>query len=261
MEAEERAIPRNGSGTYAVPTSFTTGTTISSADVNGNFSDMGAEITNSLARDGQSGMTGQFKASNGTASAPSMTFGADSDTGYFRKDANTIGVAAGGAEVGSIGPAGFATAAGDPMTAFPSGTAMLFVQTAAPTGWTKSVTHDNKALRVVSGTASSGGTTAFTSVFGARTISQANLPNVNLSSGSLSASSSTSVSVSNGGNRVTNGGSGVSAGTGGATWSSGNVTATATTTTTISGTVPLGGSGMAVDFAVQYVDGVICIKD
>jgi hypothetical protein len=43
----------------------------------------------------------------------------------------------------------------------PSGTAMLFAQTAAPTGWTKSTTHNDKALRVVSGTASSGGTNSF----------------------------------------------------------------------------------------------------
>lgn len=50
-------------------------------------------------------------------------------------------------------------------SAFPTGTVMLFAQTAAPTGWTKSTTHDNKALRVVSGTASSGGTVAFTTAF------------------------------------------------------------------------------------------------
>lgn len=49
----------------------------------------------------------------------------------------------------------------------PSGTVMLFVQTAAPTGWTKSTAHDNKALRVVSGTAGSGGTVAFTTAFSA----------------------------------------------------------------------------------------------
>lgn len=48
---------------------------------------------------------------------------------------------------------------------FPTGTLMLFQQTAAPTGWTKQTTHDNKALRVVSGTASSGGTSAFSTVF------------------------------------------------------------------------------------------------
>jgi len=50
-----------------------------------------------------------------------------------------------------------------------SGTLMLFQQTSAPTGWTKQTTHNNKALRVVSGTASSGGTTAFTTVFASRT--------------------------------------------------------------------------------------------
>ena len=38
-------------------------------------------------------------------------------------------------------------------SAFPAGTLMLFQQTAAPTGWTKQTTHDNKALRVVSGVA------------------------------------------------------------------------------------------------------------
>lgn len=52
---------------------------------------------------------------------------------------------------------------------FPSGTAMLFAQTAAPTGWTKSTTHNDKALRVVSGTASSGGSTAFSAAFASRT--------------------------------------------------------------------------------------------
>lgn len=49
---------------------------------------------------------------------------------------------------------------------FPSGTLMLFQQTAAPTGWTKQSTHNDKGLRVVSGTASSGGSTNFSTVFG-----------------------------------------------------------------------------------------------
>ena len=47
---------------------------------------------------------------------------------------------------------------------FAPGTVMLFVQTAAPTGWTKSTTHDNKALRVVSGSVTTGGTQNFTAV-------------------------------------------------------------------------------------------------
>lgn len=57
-----------------------------------------------------------------------------------------------------------ASASGNPI---PTGTKMLFVQTAAPTGWTKDTTHNDKALRVVSGTAGSGGTGAFSTVFSA----------------------------------------------------------------------------------------------
>lgn len=61
---------------------------------------------------------------------------------------------------------GRVTAASDTsVQPFVSGTLMLFQQTSAPTGWTKQTTHDNKALRVVSGTATSGGTTPFSSVF------------------------------------------------------------------------------------------------
>lgn len=58
-------------------------------------------------------------------------------------------------------PAGFGA-----LPAMAAGTAMLFVQTTPPTGWTKSVTHNDKMLRIVSGTAGSGGTVAFSTVFG-----------------------------------------------------------------------------------------------
>jgi hypothetical protein len=54
---------------------------------------------------------------------------------------------------------------------FPAGTLMLFQQTAAPTGWTKQTTHNDKALRVVSGTASSGGSVGFTTAFGTPSVS------------------------------------------------------------------------------------------
>lgn len=67
----------------------------------------------------------------------------------------------------------------------PSGTKQLFVQTAAPTGWTKDTTHDNKALRIVSGTAGSGGSDAFTTTFGsgkttaAHTLTTSQMPSHN----------------------------------------------------------------------------------
>jgi hypothetical protein len=53
---------------------------------------------------------------------------------------------------------------------FPSGTVMLFAQTNAPTGFTKNTTTgDNSALRVVTGTASTGGSVAFTTAFASQT--------------------------------------------------------------------------------------------
>lgn len=47
----------------------------------------------------------------------------------------------------------------------PTGTKMLFAQSAAPTGWTKDTTHNDKTIRVVTGTASSGGSNSFSSAF------------------------------------------------------------------------------------------------
>lgn len=46
-----------------------------------------------------------------------------------------------------------------------AGTRMLFQQSSAPTGWTKITDHDNKALRVVSGSAGTGGANSFTAAF------------------------------------------------------------------------------------------------
>ena len=50
--------------------------------------------------------------------------------------------------------------------------ALTFFMASAPTGWAQVTTHNDKALRVVSGTgAGSGGTTAFSSAFASKTIS------------------------------------------------------------------------------------------
>jgi hypothetical protein len=46
---------------------------------------------------------------------------------------------------------------------------MLFGQTAAPTGFTKLTDQDNAALRVVSGTASTGGSVNFSTAFASQT--------------------------------------------------------------------------------------------
>jgi len=135
----------------------------------------------------------------------------------------------------------------------PAGTTMLFVQTSAPTGWTKSTTHDNKALRVVSGAASSGGTTAFTSVFTSRTITTANMPthtHTVTDPGHTHTAGIYSILLNGAGGSTLNTGSGFN-----------TVTAAATNSSTTGITNQNAGSGTAMDFAVQYVDVIIATKD
>ena len=93
-------MARNGAGTYSKVNTFVAGTTITAADHNENWDDIAAEITNSLALDGQSAMTGQFKAANGSAVAPSVGFSSDTDTGLYRRGANELGFATAGTAAG-----------------------------------------------------------------------------------------------------------------------------------------------------------------
>lgn len=151
--------------------------------------------------------------------------------------------------------------------AFPAGTAMLFIQTAAPTGWTKSTTHDNKALRIVSGTAGSGGSTAFTSVFGSRTpsgsvdasglsagattLSTAQMPSHthNLHNSAYVGGAAVGWSPSSGQNIGPSDIGTWTLATGGGGSHSHSMSGSATFT------------GTAMDFAVQYVDAIIATKN
>lgn len=78
-------MPRDGFGAYSVPNTFLPNTIMSATAVNANFTDAGSELTNSLARDGQSAMSGQLKLYEGTATAsvlPGLAFGLDLNTGF-----------------------------------------------------------------------------------------------------------------------------------------------------------------------------------
>ena len=69
---------------------------------------------------------------------------------------------------------------------FTSGTVMLFAQTAAPTGWTKDTTnYNNHGLRIVTGTASTGGSVDFTTAFASQSVS--GTVSVSASTGAVSA--------------------------------------------------------------------------
>lgn len=152
----------------------------------------------------------------------------------------------------------------------PSGSYMIFVQTAAPTGWTKQTTHDNKALRIVSGTASSGGSVAFTSAFASQGIS-----------GTVSSATSTGTV---GGTTLTvaqipshnHGGANVNANAGYGADTQYNPDDDILNTANGTGYTGGGGShthsltmnahnhtftGNAVNLAVQYVDAIIAKKD
>jgi len=141
---------------------------------------------------------------------------------------------------------------------FPTGTLMLFQQTAAPTGWTKQTTHNNKALRVVSGTASSGGTNSFTSVFVDQT------PTITLSG--LSASATTlalSQIASHAHNTYGGAGTGYNYG-----FSEGTTGASYFGTTDSQGgggshthSVSGSASSSTITLAVQYVDLIIASKN
>lgn len=130
----------------------------------------------------------------------------------------------------------------------PAGTTMTFVQSAAPTGWTKSTTHDNKALRVVSGSASSGGSVAFTTAFSAARALQGSTDGHTLTIAEIPAHTHSQEIMVVGSNFAL--GAQYNTGTG-TTGSAGGGGAHSHT---------LAGSG-SVNLAVQYVDVIIAVKD
>lgn len=143
---------------------------------------------------------------------------------------------------------------------FPTGTLMLFQQTAAPTGWTKQTTHNDKALRVVSGTASSGGTSAFTTVFTNQT------PTINtsgLSAGATTLSTTQIPSHTHSYTRPTSTINFLVSGCGGAGTVSNNAQTTGGTGGGGSHTHGISGSATssAITLNVQYVDLIIASKN
>jgi microcystin-dependent protein len=99
-------MSRNGSGVYTKVNTFVSGNSITAAGHNQNFDDIATELTNSVAADGQTTMTGPLKASSGTAAAPSHTFGSDVNTGAYRIGSDNYGIAVGGTKIVDVATTG-----------------------------------------------------------------------------------------------------------------------------------------------------------
>lgn len=258
-------MSRSATGVYTLPiAAFLPGGVIKSSDHNDNYSDIATALTQSLATTGVSSMTGPVKAAAGSSAAPSYAFASDTATGLYLSGSHqismthngsvkTVFASDGGVTVagdltaaGDLTVAGAATVAGDPVTAFPSGTVMLFRQAAAPTGWTKVTTYNNYALRIVSGTPSSGGTVAFSDLFNA---SVTNLAQHN--------HGVTDPGHNHGTLALKNNGQAIPVEGGGSVGYTTYYTSTETTGISINNS----GSGATTTFAVKYVDAVFCQKD
>ncbi len=84
-------MPFNGSGTFTIVNTFVPNTTILSAAVNQNFSDIATGLSDCLTRDGQAGMSAAFKAIGGALGSPGISFSADATAGLYL---NTTGIVA-----------------------------------------------------------------------------------------------------------------------------------------------------------------------
>lgn len=107
-------MPRNGTGTYALPKPpFQPQTAISSADVNADLADIANALTGSIARDGQAGMTGVLP-----LAASGFIYSNDDDTGIFRSNSNEQTIKCGGQNVLVVKTDGVYTGAGAEISSF-----------------------------------------------------------------------------------------------------------------------------------------------
>ena len=155
---------------------------------------------------------------------------------------------------------------------FASGTRMIFHQTAAPTGWTKDTSHNDKALRITSGTVGTGGTVAFETAFASQTPSGSVSTSVSgtVANHTLTTSQIPSHSHSMGENsRVQLGydngtaysGKWTSNAHGNITYSTQNTGGGGAHNHGWSGSASSSFSGSAMNLDVQFVDIIICQKD
>lgn len=211
-------------------------------------------VSNTFTATGATALSSTLTVSGATVLSSALTVTGTATMGVVNMGAGTATTPPTGDNDTSIATTAFVR--GDiPRYGVVTGTKMLFVQSAAPTYWTKDVDQDNKALRIVSSAAGTGGSSPFSTVFGitatdGHTLATSEIPshthavNTNLMVG---------FAVSGGelGYDVTNPNFGQSGTVGG-------------TSPDISATTASGGGGShthPIDLRVQYVDVIKATKD
>jgi microcystin-dependent protein len=123
-------MPRDSSGTYSLPDGYLAigGETIQPSQHNPPLEDIAQALTGSLPRNGSAPMLAPLKASDGSASAPSLAFNSAVGTGFYLVSPTVIGLAIGGVLVAQFTSNGLAG------TVQP-GSGIDFWGPTAPIGW------------------------------------------------------------------------------------------------------------------------------
>lgn len=102
---------RGSGGTYTLPAGnpVVSGTTITTSWANNTLNDIGAEITNSLDRQGRGAMLAPLALSNGSLANPSLTFSSEPSTGLYRNGAGDVRAAVAATDVLKLQTAGITT--------------------------------------------------------------------------------------------------------------------------------------------------------
>jgi microcystin-dependent protein len=133
-------VPFNGSGSFSLAEpAFVPNTTISSAAMNSDLSDIADGLSECLTTDGQSTMSAQIKGFAGTVTVPGYGFSTDPNTGIYRIAADNIGVAAGGTKILDVSTSGLnviGAVSQNGIAILPVGLGPLpWSGTTAPSGW------------------------------------------------------------------------------------------------------------------------------
>lgn len=125
-------MPRDGSGNYSrvAGSAYTNGTTADGPELDAEMDDIATALTNSVTRDGSAAMTGNLnmggngitnlgslsvttnlgaaslRAGAGTSSAPSITFSADTTTGFYQPANYSISYVQNGTRIWTVSTAG-----------------------------------------------------------------------------------------------------------------------------------------------------------